>query len=213
MHGMNPSTPHLHARVNKRFKVLLTYSRRPPCPPRLPFCHSCGLRLVPTNCGDTLVGRTFANCTSNDPRRGPFGKNDGHSLPRTQGRITGSYERNLSSKEATDQSPKVPPILVASTCPGMYCHTHAGSPTKSAMPSHVFHPLTAVSPSAWRVCVTRDKNRIHMQVPVHILPKGSSRRTCRNSASEVRALSRSRRLLAPRQRKKNDDFHFSSGCT
>ena len=43
-------------------------------------------------------------------------------LPRgRRDRITGSYRRNLSSRDAADRSLQIPSILIASMCLGMYC--------------------------------------------------------------------------------------------
>jgi len=67
-----------------------------------------------------VLERTFANYTSNDLRKGAFGKDDGHN-PRMQVRVTGSCERGLLSKGAAHRPFQIPPILIVPTCLGMYC--------------------------------------------------------------------------------------------
>lgn len=185
MHHMNPSTPHLHTSwMHERLGGLQICPRRPPCPPSH---HPCSWRLVPTKSRESTGAGTsplqitraairaeaflveMMDTTHREPRAGSPARVNEACHPR--GRPTTPFRSLQSSLH-----PRVLACIV---------HTHAGSPAKSAMSSHVFCSLMAVSPSVQRVCVVSDKNRIHIKALVHIFPKRSSRRTCRNSTSEV----------------------------
>jgi len=115
----------------------------------------------------------IANYTSNDLRRGAFGKKCLETQPigseRPDHRLV--WRGNLLSREAGDYTPSR--YLQSSLLPcALACiaHNYAGSPAESAISSHVFHSLTAASPSmsAWREMRTQ---YIH-KAPVHIFPKG-----------------------------------------
>lgn len=164
--------------------VLPIHPRRPPRPP---FHHSCAWRLAPAKSRKpTNIGASPSPITRETIRTGVLLVKMMGTTHRARDRITGSC-----GVQGGDRP--LPPVCLRSSLHPrpLVCivHTYAGSPTKSAIQSHAFHPLGAVLSSVLYVCVVRDKRECIRKVPVHIFPKGSSRQTCRNSTSEIWKLS------------------------
>ena len=134
-----------------------------------------------------------ADYTSNDLRKGAFGKTLGTIHPVRTARSWQGFQRTGSPARPGEPIFQAGGQALSLDAFNPHCiHVpwcvlsipHTKSPTESAMPSHVFYSPTTVPQSALYACVARDKNRIYTRGRRHIFRKGSSRQTCRKSTSE-----------------------------
>ena len=182
---MNPSTPHSHTMNTRTLRDPADLSETSTSTTHVPSgSPRPNRRNPPVNNGTSPLPIARATICA----EALLAKMDG--LLSAQDRITGSYEGTWH--------PRGRPDTFNPRCTHVPWHVlsvliHECRPTHSIHLRPYHHPLCV---SLWcKIRIECVRN-----APVHIFPKGSLRRTCRNSTSESRTLSEH----LPRERKRNN---------